>query len=528
MKNIEEDGIWFLPKNPEKQVFGRLTFSTEESPKLYLFGQLQEIEFGDTIPRGLDFDIVHGCLGNGKKVTLCNCYQPLGFKTGIQTSTVRAEYLLIGYHFKTLEEISLKVVSLRYKNLEEWADLSNFKIDYSTNDELNQVEEINVKQSTLEPIELGKLSGFSLVLYDKPVDLKRLQIAGFFGKIGRKVSLEERKSIIFRADSERKLEEIIDAIYLFQKLLIFGSGQMTYPYEIQSRIVIIEKEVRLPDSINSALMLDLIEPRRVAKGVGFEIQEFGEEVKVIEEEKEKLVPIEIYFQVREFYNDEKFNPERVLFGFQDVRDRFSELLSLWEQNVKNLDSIIDLYLRSIYIPRRHINDFFLSLAQAIEAFHSLAHSGRYLDKKVYQEVVRKTLEEAVDSIPDSIPQNSEKEKGLDLLDLREYKRILKEEKLSHLNGFSLRERLEEIISEYHSSLPDNFFSSSEDRNDFLKKIRKTRNYLTHLSSRKDKHVTSDQDLLVLSRRLKVLLEACLLKQLGLKDTDIKTILAKGR
>jgi hypothetical protein len=105
---------------------------------------------------------------------------------------------------------------------------------------------------------------------------------------------------------------------------------------------------------------------------------------------------------------------------------------------------------------------------------------------------------------------------------------LKEEKLSHLNSFSLRERLEEIISEYRSCLPDDFFASLEDQSNFLKKIRKTRNYLTHLSSEKDEYVASGQDLLVLSRKLRVLLEVCLLKQLGLKDMDIKKIIAKNR
>ena len=526
MKSIEEDGVWFLPNHPEKEVFGRLTFSTEESPKLYLLDQLQEIKFDNTIPHGLEFDVINGSLVNGKKVTLCNCYQPIGFKTGIQTSTIRAKYLLIGHHFKTLEEISLKGVSLRYKNLEERVDLPNFEINWSTNEERNQVKEINVKQITLEPIELGRLLDFSLILYDKPVELEGLQIAGFFGNIGRKVSLEERKSIIIRADAEKNLEDIINVIYLFQELLIFASGQMTYPYDIESCIVVIEKEFRIPDHLSFGLMAGLIKPERIAKSdLGFEIQDFGEELKAVEEEKEKLVPIEIYFQVEGLDNlDAKFDSQRVLFGFNDVKEQFDELLSLWEQNSKELELIIDLYLRLTYIPKRHINDFFLSLIQAMEAFHSLAYAGIYIDKTIHRNVVQTKLKEAIKAIPDSIPT----ENGKGSLDLREYKRILREEKLSHLNSYSLRERLEEIISEYQPCLPDNFFASLEEQDDFLKRIRKTRNYLTHLSSEEDEYVASGQDLLALSRKLRVLLEVCLLKQLGLKDVDIKAIIARRR
>ncbi|GCL38187.1 hypothetical protein SR1949_33010 [Sphaerospermopsis reniformis] len=526
MKNLEEDGVWFLPNNPGKEVYGRLTFSTNQSPKLYLLDQLQEIKFDDSIPHGIKIDIINGYLVNGKKVTLCDCYQPLGFKTGIQTSTIHAKYLLIGHHFKTVEQISLKGVFLRYKNLEEWVKLPNFEINWSTNEEGNQVQEITVKQTTIEPIELGKLSDFSLILYDKPIELDKLQIAAFFGNIGRKVSLEERKSIIIRSDTEKKLEDIIHVIYLFQELLIFASGQMTYPYDIQSSIVIIEKEFKIPDHLHFDLMADLIKPERVAKSdLGFEIKYFGEEVKVIEEEKEKLVPIEIYFNVGELDNlDANFDQQRVLFYFQDVKNQFNEILNLWEHNSKNIESIIDLYLRLTYIPKRHINDFFLSLAQAIEAFHNLTHDGRYIDKKVYKSVVRKTLEQAVNSIPNSISA----ENGEGSLDLQEYKRILKEEKLSHLNNYSLRERLKEIIIEYQDCLPNTFFESLEDQNNFLKKIRKTRNYLTHLSSEKDEYVASGKDLQILSRKLKVLLEICLLKQLGLNDLDIKTIISKNR
>ncbi|NER79026.1 MAG: hypothetical protein F6K42_05485 [Leptolyngbya sp. SIO1D8] len=193
MRSIEEDGIWFLPSNPEREVPGRLTFSANESPKLLLLDQLQDIEFDKTIPHRLDFEIINGYLTNGKKVTLCHCYQPIGLKTGIQTSTIHAKYLLVGHHFKALEEISLRGVSLRYKNLEEWVDLRNFQIQWTTNEERNQVKEINVKQTTLDPIELGQLLGFSITLYDKPVELERLRLIKFFGNISRKYLLKSKK-----------------------------------------------------------------------------------------------------------------------------------------------------------------------------------------------------------------------------------------------------------------------------------------------------------------------------------------------
>jgi len=515
MRSIEEQGIWFLPDNPQKEINGQLTFTAEEHPKVYLLGQLQSIDFDNAIPRKLEFDILNGYLVNGKKVTLCNCYQPVEFKTGIQTSTVYAKYLIIGHHFKTLKEIYLNGVSLRYKNLEYWLDLPNLEIS-DADVQGDSYEEINVKQKPLDDINLGKLYGSSLILHDRPIFLgKLLQI--FYAD--RKIVLEEKKSIVIQPNEEKNknLEDIVNVIYLFQKLLIFAFGQMTYPYDIKSSIIAPEKKLSIPDHIKSALMEGSIGAEKtIESDLGFEIESFGEEIKVIEEEKEVTVQLQIYFKVGDCENlDAKLDLQRVLFRFKDVKCKFEQLLSSWEEKSKKLEPVIDLYLRSIYIPKRHIHDFFLSLAQAIEAFHSLEHDGIYIDKNVYKKEVRSKLYKAIDSIPDDILKE-------------EYKKKFKEEKIPQLNRFSLRERLEEIIHEYKSCLPDNFFVSPEDKDDFLKKIRRTRNHLTHSSSEPDKNVATGQDLLILTRRLRILLEVCLLKELGLKDVVIKTVIANNR
>ena len=38
MKSFEEDGVWFLPDAQDRERFGRLTFSPDKPPKLYLMG----------------------------------------------------------------------------------------------------------------------------------------------------------------------------------------------------------------------------------------------------------------------------------------------------------------------------------------------------------------------------------------------------------------------------------------------------------------------------------------------------------
>lgn len=522
---IEEDGIWFLPTNPDKAIAGKLTFSYDQDPKLFLLGVLQEVEFEDIIPSQTEFGIINGILVSGKEVTLCYCVQPLSIKTGIQTSEIYARYLIIGHHFASVEELLFKGASVRYDNLEEWVGLSNIEISWSINKDRRQVREINIKQTTQEVVELGKFINFTLSLYDTPIEQDRLQMASFLGVSAKRVALEEKKSIIFHSDIKHHLEDIKDAILKFQDLLVFASGQTTYPYNILSGIVIKKKELRLPENIELKILTGLFKPEKTAKSeLGFEIHRHGDEIKALEEDVERLISVQIYFRSQATSSSGKdFDRGKMLFGFRDVSDSFAKVLTAWEISFQELKPIIDIYLRLIYIPIRHINDYFLSLAQALEAFHSLAHEGIHLDKKVFKSVIRRTLEQAIDSsIPDSIPKEGTDE----VIDLKSYKKILKEEKIAHLNNYSLRERLDEIMTEYESWIPDGIIHSEEFRVDFLKRVRKTRNYLTHLSSEKDDYVASGQELIVICRILMIVLNACLLRQLGLDELKVKSILSE--
>ena len=521
---IEEHGFWFLPGNLEKQLFGKLTFSLNEHPQLSLSGQLEKLTPEQKLD-GVKFDIINGYLTSDKKVTLLNCYQKGKYKTGIQTSEITAQYLLIGYHFKSPDEISLQGVSVKYKNFESWIDKPGFEIAWSTNQENTSVKEINVKKTIPDPITLGSLLGFSLILVDKTVNLQQLQLEAVFQGKPEKIILEDKKALVIKSEEKKSLDEIIEVIYLFQDLLVFASGQITYPYEVNSYMVVKEQEFTLPKDVEYDLMRGVIEPDKTTiSDSGIEIQQFDDQIKITEEEKEKPIRLSIYFKASRLDNLElKFDSRSVLFEFRDIEAHLEKILELWEEHSQKLEPIIDLYLRLIYIPEHHINSYFLNLAQAIEAFHNRSYSGRYLPKSVYKHYVRKPLEEAIKLIPCFTDADSEHKQ----IDLRKYKKILKEEKLSHLNSYSLRDRLEEIIKEHIDCLPDHFFISSEDRDKFLKQLRKTRNYLTHLSDNKN-DVAEGKELRRLCIRLKVVLEVCLLKKLGLEETQIKKIISRNR
>ncbi|MFW9259909.1 HEPN domain-containing protein [Nostoc sp. CALU 546] len=537
MKGFEEDGVWFLPDAQDREIFGRLTFSPDKPPKLYLFGQLQdilerlqEIDVEGKIQTDIKFPIIHGYLVTGEQVTLCESFQPFNFKTGIPTSEIYPSYILRGHHFKSFDDITLHGISVKYTFLEDWVDISNFKIEYKMNPDNTQVQELKVKQEILEPIELGKLSNFSIFIRGQQPNVQNIELIKFFGKKFKEVNLKINNSIVIRSDEKRSLKDFIYVINLIQDLLIFASGQMIYPYEIRTSIITIEKEKIIPEDIRMSIILGLIQPEKVAKSsLGFELHQFGDEIKAIEEEKEKLIPIDIYYQVSESKIEEnELDRRKVLFYFDDIKDMSSEILEYWELNRVKIEPILDLYLRLTYIPRRHINDFFLSMAQAIEAFHRTSHDGIYIDEKTYKNVVIPALS---DSIPSKLSDYSLPEFPIFQEMIANFIKSMKK-KLTYLNEYSLKERLEDLINVYQECIPDRFFQTEDEKNSFSKQVRDTRGSLTHLSSNSDnkqsdsRYVVKGQELFNLSKKLKILLEICLVKQLGFEDSKIKSIFTR--
>ncbi len=82
---------------------------------------------------------------------------------------------------------------------------------------------------------------------------------------------------------------------------------------------------------------------------------------------------------------------------------------------------------------------------------------------------------------------------------------------------------------FSSCLPDNFFISNKDKENFIKQVRDTRNFLTHPSSdsnskkKSKEHIVSGNELENLIRKLKIILDICLLKSLGLDSSKIKAL-----
>lgn len=226
---------------------------------------------------------------------------------------------------------------------------------------------------------------------------------------------------------------------------------------------------------------------------------YKDEIKMGEdlEAKEILVYVPIYWEEN---FKEKRSSREFLFNFESIRDNISEMFLRWEKIHGAIEPvvafIIEAFRRSI-----KVNEFkFLSIIQGIETFH------RRLNP-TSQEIVKSHLHR----IKEIASNLNGDDKNLIL------------EKLQYAYEPSLRKRIKESFAKIPEEVIKKIIL---DRSDFINKIVDSRNYYTHYDlSLKDKALKGRQ-LYFASERLKVLLIALVLTEIGIHDEQFESIFIK--
>lgn len=227
----------------------------------------------------------------------------------------------------------------------------------------------------------------------------------------------------------------------------------------------------------------------VGKAVGI-IEIFGT-VEVYNNENGEIVnfsKIRIYNSIlQEYYHKKIVFPPNMLFNFRMIEKDFDKYLNNWENKKELLDEVFNLYFSTIYNPKMYYEQVFLNFMHAIESYHRKSTSNAKIEDSEHKIRIKSILE-SVDE---------------------EYRPWLKE-KLCFSNEPTLVARLREIIN---NEIP--FISSIIDSNDdFIKKIRDTRNYLTHFDkSLKNKSATGIE-LIEINSKLKIIIEYYFLIEIG--------------
>jgi len=215
-------------------------------------------------------------------------------------------------------------------------------------------------------------------------------------------------------------------------------------------------------------------------------------------------PVEIYYHSPEISKVPK--TLCMLFTFKDISDRFEILLKNWFENADTLGPVYDLYFGTLYNPRMYLQHQFLSLIQAIEAYHRRKFEGKYLSNDDYEPIYEKF------------------KKFINELAIEpSFKEALKS-KLKYGNEHSLRKRLKDLFEKY-KEVVDDFI---EDKDIFVNRVVDTRNYLTHYDKNLMEKAVDGEQLYYVTQQLKIVIVICLLSELGFNFKEIKNLLARNR
>ena len=281
----------------------------------------------------------------------------------------------------------------------------------------------------------------------------------------KKVSIEQRAFINIEFSEEKSFDEYLSLMDHIRNFLSLGVTEPVYPLAIEG-ITELNKEV-IKDKV------------------------YYPPVKIFAEQPDIPTTLRI------------LHPSNMLFTFNDISDKFGMLLKNWFKKADLLEPVYSLYFGTLYNPRMYPEHRFLSLIHAIESFHQRVHGGKYLSDDDDYGRIRDVL---VNAIPNDV--------------MRDFRESLTN-KIKYGNEYSLGKRLKEIFVKYQENL-----KFIENKDIFIRKIVDTRNYLTHYDKELREQSASGEALYHLTQKLKMVMEICLLSELGFSSSEIKGLFSK--
>jgi len=208
-------------------------------------------------------------------------------------------------------------------------------------------------------------------------------------------------------------------------------------------------------------------------------------------------PIEIIYQLTlpQAKSKKSYYPFDILYPYISIKNKTEIIFNNWVEKIEILEPVYNLYFGTIYSRDMYLEFQFLSLVMALEVYHR-----RMIRKEDIPSIEhKKRIEEILTNTPDK------------------YQNWLKE-KLTYSNEPSLRKRIKEICEKLKNiGYLTNLISKKKD---FIDKVVNTRNYFVHYDQSLEDKALKGTELYWLIQKLKVLVEICLLKEIGFLDTEI--------
>lgn len=344
MKEFEYEGVWWLPENSEKKLQGKLKFTPWDGALLDLIGSFKESQ---DVFEELEPEIILGITVTGKNVTLQRC---LKIRSGINypgfpTCTFYAHTVFIGAHFVKSEDIRFKTLSVQYSHLDEWVNISGFKIT-----DVPEEHRTIIEYKLPEPIQSKISDDFDMWINFEATLPSR-------SRVQKEASITQKIEIKIETTKENSFEYFTIIAYHISNFLSLMCSEPTHILAIKGKT-----------GANKNMIKDT----------------------------PYYPSVEIFYA--QFYIPKATKtllPHDMLFTFKDIQDKFKTFLQNWFAKLDELEPTYSLYFSTLYDPSMLQEHRFLNLIHCIESLHRIIYGGKYLSDKDYMGTVYKALFSAI-------------------------------------------------------------------------------------------------------------------------------------
>ena len=244
MDNLDIDGLFWLPSNPEDRVAGRLTFDAVNLAQLDLIGAFHELPSSESVglagtPDGDKKLRIHGVAG-GNLITLDRCTRLQG--SYVMPRVRRQKYLaplvFTGKHFGDDELLEFDSVSVHLRHLEHWVNRTGVELWVEPWEDPKEATTFGLTYTPLE----------SLVATTSTCEIE----LRFFGKFIKdyliRNTIEQRCNFVLRFPRPHPLRSVLQLCSALQDIVTVGAFA-------PSRIV--RLHLGVPESNADAYPLDM-------------------------------------------------------------------------------------------------------------------------------------------------------------------------------------------------------------------------------------------------------------------------------
>lgn len=410
-EEFKRTGEFWLSSTPDTRIHGTLSISDGG------LIELETIGFFADWKESLNIDLkrIVGYIQKDRSiplipVTLDDCtYKTIPTPVGIPKSSIRVSRAFTGVQYGEGEVPSFNTLTFSVEEIDDWIEISGVRVEYPS-----EKRPTTISYEPQEDVSLNLDNGMQLLITWRP-SLKHL--------INKEARISEKIYFKLVSQDARELNEFISVARKITEFLCFATH----------KIVCLDSMYATSDDLTQ------------------------------ETEDGKTVPvlINVYYLSWLYSKDV---PEIVwynmLFKFNEIRNDAERIINNWIKGYEQYDSAFRLYFLAKMGEQTYLEEKFLTLVQALEAYH--------------QRIVSKQV--------------------------------------------SLKDRITSIIKPF-----EDLIGIDENQQELIDNIVCTRHYLTHHNPRKELKASKGANLWPLCLKMELLLELHFLRLIGFNKEKIKSI-----